>query len=90
MIKENSDIDTSEFLISINDIKDKYFDGEKLEEDELIAMQNYDKFRLEYLNSSKDEKDFDERYFQLTVMANLHPYTDFLDREELADELSDE
>lgn len=83
MYEEKEDIETGSFLISINDIKDKYFDGIPLEQEELLAMQNYDKYRLEYLNASKDEADFDQRYFQLTVMANLHPYTDFLDSEEM-------
>ena len=44
-------------------------------------MKNFDKYRLEYLNGSQDEADFDNRYFQLQVMANLHPYTEFLDIE---------
>ncbi|UKN00755.1 hypothetical protein K6119_13545 [Paracrocinitomix mangrovi] len=72
-------IDTDAFLISINDIRDKYFEGEKLPQDELVAMHNYDKFRLEYLNASDGEVDFERRYFRLQVMANLYPYTDFLD-----------
>jgi hypothetical protein len=79
--EQKSNIDTNTFLISINDIKDKYFDGEKLTDEETLAMQNYDKYRLEYLNASENEADFDKRYFQLQVMANLHPYTEFIDTE---------
>lgn len=78
-MQEGKDIDSESFLISINDIKDKYFEGEPLTKDEHQAMQNFDKYRLEHLNASKDEADFDQRYFQLQVMANLHSYTEFLD-----------
>ena len=78
---QGKNIDSDSFLISINDIKDKYFDGEPLSQEEHLAMQNYDRFRLLYLNASEDESDFDQRYFQLQVMANLHPYTEFLDIE---------
>lgn len=73
------DIDSESFLISINDIKDKYFDGEPLTQDEHMAMQNFDRYRLQYLNASENEADFDQRYFQLQVMANLHNYEEFLD-----------
>lgn len=85
MVNENNNIDTSAFLISINDIRDKYFDGDSLSEDEATAMGNYDKYRLQYLNGSEDEADFDQRYFQLQVMANLHPYTDFIHFEQIPD-----
>lgn len=81
MGKLSTDIDSDSLLISINDIKDKYFEGEELSVEETLAMKNYDKYRLEYLNGSQDEADFDNRYFQLQVMANLHPYTEFLDIE---------
>lgn len=85
MVNQHNNIDTSAFLISINDIRDKYFDGESLLEDEKTAMANYDKYRLEHLNGSEDEADFDHRYFQLQVMANLHPYTDFIHFEQIPD-----
>lgn len=81
MGKLNIDIDSDSLLVSINDIKDKYFDGEELSEEETLAMKNYDKYRLEYLNGSQNEEDFDQRYFQLQVMANLHSYKEFLDIE---------
>jgi hypothetical protein len=77
------DIDSAYLLVSINDIRDKYFNGDQLDNEELLAMQNYDKFRLAHLNGSKDEKDFDHRYFQLQVMANLYSYRDFLDYDQI-------
>lgn len=76
---QGKDIESESFLISINDIKDKYFDGVSLTKEEHIAMQNFDRYRLQYLNASENEEDFDQRYFQLQVMANLHHYTEFLD-----------
>lgn len=79
MKKFDPDTDSMYLLVSINDIRDKYFNGDKMSEEEARALENYDKFRLAHLNASEDEKDFDKRYFQLQVMANLYSYTDFLD-----------
>jgi hypothetical protein len=81
--KRDDQIDINSILISINDIRDKFFEGQELNPAERQALHNYDKFRLTYLNGSKDEKDFDYRYFQLQVMANLHPFTDFVDYENI-------
>jgi len=67
------------FPTSINDLRDKYYDGVALSEKELLAIQNFDKYRIEYLNSSKDEEEFDKRYLELQAKANLASYTDFLD-----------
>ena len=82
------DIDTSEFLISISDIKDKYFDGEEVSREELVAMHNFDKFRLAYLNASNGEEDFENRYFRLQVLANLHPYQSFLNYDKIKEKIS--
>ncbi|MCB9224526.1 MAG: hypothetical protein R2780_09730 [Crocinitomicaceae bacterium] len=83
MKKFNPDIDSIYLLVSINDIRDKYFEGVNLDQEEALALENYDKFRLSHLNGSKDEKDFDQRYFQLQVMANLYSFRDFLDYENI-------
>ncbi len=64
--------------ITINDLKDRYFEGRKLTQEELLSIQNYDRFRLEYLSSAGDGKEFDSRYLELQAKANLSPYTDFL------------
>ncbi len=66
------------FPVSINDLRDKYYDGEHLTEDELLAIQNFDKYRIDYLNSSKDEAEFDQRYLELQAKANLADYKEFL------------
>ena len=67
------------FPTSINDLRDKYYDGTELSADELLAIQNFDKYRIEYLNSSVDEDEFDKRYLELQAKANLSFYKDFLD-----------
>jgi hypothetical protein len=66
------------FPTSINDLRDKYYDGKDLSNEELLAIQNFDKFRLEYLNSSANEDEFDKRYLELQAKANLAPYSDFI------------
>ena len=69
---------TGYFPTSINDLRDKYYDGVELSEDELLAIQNFDKYRIEYLNSSVNEEEFDKRYLELQAKANLASFKDFL------------
>lgn len=78
--RKTSDKNTKKefFPVSINDLRDKYYDGDQLSEAELLAIQNFDKYRIDYLNSSKDEEEFDKRYLELQAKANLADYRDFL------------
>lgn len=69
---------TSSFVLSISDIRDRYFEDQHLSDDELSALRNFDKFRLEILNGSINPSEFDQRYFQLQVLENLHPYQEFI------------
>lgn len=66
------------FPISINDLRDKYYDGKVLSEDELLAIKNFDKYRIDYLNSSETEDQFDKRYLELQAKANLSDFIDFV------------
>jgi len=69
--------------VSINDIRDKYFEDIPLTNEEAKALKNYDKYRVEYLNAAKNEEEFEKRYLELQVKANLSPYSDFLKEENL-------
>ncbi len=71
-------IDINQFPTSISDLQDRYFEGEKLSEEERIALSNFDAYRVEYLQNAKNESDFEERYFELQIKANLSSYTEFL------------
>ncbi len=64
--------------VSIEDLRDKEFAGKPLEEEERRALENFDRFRVEYLEKAESDEDFQERYFQLRTWANLHSYEDFL------------
>lgn len=63
---------------SINDLRDREFNGETLSADEQSALRNFDRYRIEQLNGITDDKEFHERYRQLQVMANLGDWKDFL------------
>lgn len=73
-----SNLNISLFPISINDLKDRLYAGEAMTLDEKIAIINYDKLRLDYLDSADNEEEFNRRYMELQVRANLSPYSDFL------------
>lgn len=69
--------------VSINDLRDREFSGERLTEDERQALFNFDRFRIEELNAQSSDKLFHERYRQLQVMANLADWREFLNLEQL-------
>jgi hypothetical protein len=64
--------------VSVNDLRDKYFSGQTLTKEEKLAMMNYDQFRINYLNDSSDEEEFQKRYLELQAKANLTHYSEFL------------
>ena len=67
--------------ISINDLRDKEFSGKKLNNEEQLALNNFDRYRLRILNSSSDEDSFHQNYRQLQVIANLGDWREFLKEE---------
>ncbi len=64
--------------ISIDDLRDKEFSGKGLTDEERRALENFDRFRVEYLEKAESEEDFQRRYFQLRSWANLHSFEEFL------------
>lgn len=65
--------------VSVDDLRDKEFNGQQLSKEEKKALRNYESFRVEYLKEAKGEEDFQRRYFQLRSWANLHSYKEFLE-----------
>jgi hypothetical protein len=65
--------------VSINDLRDREFNGEALLEEERLALHNFDRFRIEQLNAQTNDMAFHERYRQLQVMANLADWKEFID-----------
>jgi hypothetical protein len=64
--------------VSINDLRDREFAGQKLSMDEKTALDNFDRYRIQYLNSSSSEDEFSKRYLEMQVKANLSPFLEFL------------
>lgn len=64
--------------ISVNDLRDKEFSGQKLSADEKKALANYDAYRINVLNAQENEEDFHAAYRQLQVIANLGDWKEFL------------
>ncbi|HLG03830.1 MAG TPA: hypothetical protein VI731_09565 [Bacteroidia bacterium] len=65
--------------VSINDLRDREFNGENLSADERRALHNFDRFRIEELNHHQNDMAFHERYRQLQVLANLADWKEFAD-----------
>ena len=67
--------------ISINDLRDMEFSGERLGSDEKRALANFDKYRVRILNAQEDEEMYHKTYRQLQVIANLGDWKEFLKEE---------
>ena len=65
-------------VTSINDLRDKEFSGNKLSSEEKLALSNFDRYRIQVLNSQTDEEKFHYHYRQLQVIANLSDWHEFL------------
>lgn len=63
---------------SINDLRDKEFSGVRLTQEERLALANFDRYRIQVLNSQTDEEKFHHHYRQLQVIANLSDWKEFL------------
>lgn len=72
---------TTGLVVSINDLRDKEFSGVKLNLEERMALSNFDKYRINVLNSQSDEQKFHYQYRQLQVIANLSDWREFLKEE---------
>ncbi len=68
-------------VTSINDIRDKEFSGVKLSAEERFALSNFDKYRINVLNSQTEEEKFHYHYRQLQVIANLSDWREFLTKD---------
>ena len=78
--------DTGE-TVCISDLRNKEFREEKLTEEESQALLNFDRFRLSELNNIKNDFEFNSRYCELQVMANIVNYKEFLKEEYFCSEL---
>jgi hypothetical protein len=63
---------------SINDLREREFNGDPLTQKEKQALINFDRFRINVLNAQTDDMAFHKRYQELQVMANLGDFTEFL------------
>ena len=68
-------------ISSINDLKEKDYQNSDLTTNERTALKNYNRYRISELNKQTSENEFNKRYLQLQVMANLSPYHEFLKEE---------
>ncbi len=67
-----------ELPVTISDLREKEFGNKELTEEEARALENFDRYRLQYLKAAHSEKDFHQRYMRLQAKANLNSYREFL------------
>lgn len=71
-------LDSKILPVSINDLKDKYYDGLPLTQEEEMALSNFDQYRIQKLNAAKSDAEFKLVYLKIQAMANLSSYRYFL------------
>ncbi len=71
-------LETKILPVSINDLRDRYFEGISLSEEEEMALSNFDQYRLNKLNSARSDAEFKLIYLKIQAMANLSSYRYFL------------
>ncbi|MFI5205261.1 MAG: hypothetical protein ACHQF2_12255 [Flavobacteriales bacterium] len=76
--EQKTSLKQSVLPVTINDLREKDFSGNEISAEEREALENYDQYRIEYLNASNTEEEFHKRYFELQAKANLAPFTEFL------------
>lgn len=77
----------TEETVCINDLRDKEFRNERMTEEEMQALINFDRFRLTELNKVQGDLNFNARYCELQIMANIADYKEFLKEEYFFSEL---
>ena len=73
--------------VTINDLREKGFRSERLSEEEAQALLNFDRYRLSELNKIKNDLEFNARFCQLQILANIAGYKEFLKEEYFFSEL---
>ncbi len=71
-------LDSKILPVSINDLRDKYYDGLPLTQDEEMALSNFDQYRIQKSNAAKSDAEFKLVYLKIQAMANLSSYRYFL------------
>ncbi len=69
---------TTPLIVTISDLKDDYFDGIELTDEQKTALKNFDRLRLKTLSESVDDNDFQRRYFELQRKENTEDYKHFI------------
>lgn len=65
-------------IITINDLIIKEMDGEPLSCNQFQAIQNYYKFRVNYIKDAINESVFSEKSYITRLAANFVPYKEFI------------
>lgn len=65
-------------LITINDLIDCDINEQPLSHQQRLALKNFERYKIHELNQQLTEVEFNKKYRKLQVMANLHPFKEFL------------
>ncbi|MBL4624417.1 MAG: hypothetical protein JKY42_04670 [Flavobacteriales bacterium] len=64
--------------ISINDLREKLDNGIELTTGELASIKNFEHYQISVLTKEMSDDEFNKKYQQLQVLANLGSFEEFL------------
>ena len=65
-------------VITISDLKDDYYDGIALTDEQKQALKNFDRLKVVVLSEALNDKEFQKRYFEFQLKENTLDYKEFL------------
>lgn len=81
----NKNIDLSktkiDSFLTINDLRELDYSDQELSPQQVLAIKNFDRYKISELNNQTSEEAFHKKYMQLQVLANLSPFDEFLKEE---------
>ncbi|MBL4652411.1 MAG: hypothetical protein JKY53_06030 [Flavobacteriales bacterium] len=64
--------------VSINDLREKLDNGMELTPKELTSIKNFERYQIDVLTKEMSDDEFNKKYQQLQVLANLGSFEEFL------------
>ncbi|MFK8044371.1 MAG: hypothetical protein AB8B72_02670 [Crocinitomicaceae bacterium] len=65
-------------VITINDLRDYYFENKPITGDQISALKAFDKYKVNKLREYEDDFAFQKQYLDIQIIENTVDYREFL------------
>lgn len=67
-----------QYTVTINNLKEWKIQGEQLTSEQTQALHNFESYSDRFLDQTTDDREFQKRYLEISSLANLTHFTEFL------------